>query len=189
MRGWPAVLLLISATTWAQPNGVLLIAKPGMADPNFRETVVLVTQSADANTVGVILNRPTERRLVEIAPDWPGAASYAQPVHAGGPVMRQVIVALFHSETAPQTAAFHVLRNVYLTMHPENIARLLANPGQRFTLFAGFAGWAPEQLESEMMRDAWYVLPASEALLFRKDSAGMWRELVEKVRGGVVAIR
>ena len=173
----------MSATAWAQPNGVLLIAKPDMADPNFSETVVLVTQSADANTVGVVLNRPTQRRLAELAPDWPGAERYAQPVHAGGPVMRQVIVALFHSESAPPAAAFHVLRNVYLTMHPENITPLLAQPGERVRLFAGFAGWAPGQLESEMTRDAWYVLPASEALLFREDTSGMWRELVEKVRG------
>jgi putative AlgH/UPF0301 family transcriptional regulator len=44
------------------PNAVLLVAKPGMADPNFRETVVLVTQAPDASTVGVILNRPTARK-------------------------------------------------------------------------------------------------------------------------------
>jgi putative AlgH/UPF0301 family transcriptional regulator len=34
-----------------------------------------------------------------------------------------------------------------------------------------------------MQRDGWYVLPASEALLFRADTTGMWDELVEKARG------
>lgn len=51
-------------------------------------------------------------------------------------------------------------------------------------LFAGFAGWAPQQLEGEMEEGAWYALRASEAVLFRKDTAGLWRELVEQASGG-----
>jgi putative transcriptional regulator len=191
-RGWMCFLsLLITAAAWAQqdaPNALLLIAKPGLPDPNFSETVVLVTQSVNADTVGVVLNRPISLHLEELAPQLPGAARYKQPLHAGGPVMRQVIVALFRSEDAPKAAAFHVLKNLYLSMHPANISALLEQPGQRFRLFAGFSGWAPGQLESEMRSDTWYVLPAREELLFRKDTSGMWRELVEKVRGGRAAV-
>ena len=47
------------------PNGALLVARPGLLDPNFRQTVVLVTQRPDGSTVGVILNRPTQ---IELAP-------------------------------------------------------------------------------------------------------------------------
>jgi putative transcriptional regulator len=183
--------LLVTVAALAQPdapNALLLIAKPGLPDPNFSETVVLVTQSVDANTLGVVLNRPTNLRLEELAPQLPGAARYKQPLHTGGPVMRQVIVALFRSEDAPKAAAFHVLKNFYLSMHPVNISALLEQPGQRFRLFAGFSGWAPGQLESELRSDTWYVLPAREELLFRKDTSGMWRELVEKVRGGRAAV-
>src|SRR5437879_5442946 len=54
---------LAAAQPVERPNGVLLVAKPGLTEPNFRETVVLVTQTPDAQTVGVILNRPTERKL------------------------------------------------------------------------------------------------------------------------------
>src|SRR5438093_942739 len=114
------VSLLLTAAALAQPdapNALLLIAKPGLPGPNFSETVVLVTQSVNADTVGVILNRPTSLRLQELAPQLPGAARYQQPLHAGGPVMREVIVALFRSEDAPKAAAFHVLKNLYLSMH------------------------------------------------------------------------
>ena len=41
-----------------RPNGVFLIARPGLLDPNFSQTVVLVTQTPDDHTLGVILNRP-----------------------------------------------------------------------------------------------------------------------------------
>ena len=77
-------------------NAILLIAKPDLLDPNFRETVVLVTQAADASTVGVILNRPTSAKHEQSG----------ETLYFGGPVMREVIVALFRAERAPEASAF-----------------------------------------------------------------------------------
>ena len=168
--------LLLAAPASAQqpaaPNGVLLVAKPELTDPNFRETVVLVTQTEDAHTVGVILNRPTEERV----------EGHAEPLYAGGPVMARVVVALFDAENAPLANAFRILKRVWLTMHPDNLAALRARPPARLRLYSGFAGWAPGQLESELARDGWYVLPASEAVIFRKRTEGMWRELLEEAQ-------
>jgi putative AlgH/UPF0301 family transcriptional regulator len=111
--------------------------------------------------------------------------NYRDPVYFGGPVMLQAIFALFRTETVPAAAAFHVLKNVYLTNHPENIALLLAAPAAVYRIYAGFSGWAPRQLESEFTRDDWYVLPADEASLFRKSTEGLWEELLERaVRRG-----
>jgi len=150
------------------PNGVLLIAKPGLEDANFGRSVVLVTQAPDYSTVGVILNRPTSVRY------------QGKPIWAGGPVMRQVVVAVFRSQQAPKNAAFHVLKNVYLSMHPQIVDALVADDKARYRLYAGFSGWAPRQLESEFGRDGWYVLPADEATLFRQDTRGLWEELVAR---------
>ena len=173
---WLVLLLFVCAPVAAQqPNAVLLIAKPALVDPNFRETVVLVTQTADASTVGVILNRPTTRKHERSG----------ETIYAGGPVMREVLVALFLAETAPEYSAFPVLKGVWLSMHPANIELLVARGTVNHRLYAGFSGWAPGQLESEMRRDGWYVLAASADVLFRKDTAGMWEELVRKARGRV----
>jgi len=150
------------------PNGLLLIAKPGLEDANFGRSVVLVTQAPDYSTVGVILNRPTSVRY------------QGQPIWAGGPVMRQVVVAVFRSEETPKDAAFHVLKNVYLSMHPQIVDGLIANEKARYRLYGGFSGWAPRQLESEFGRDGWYVLPADEATVFREDMGGLWEELVAR---------
>jgi putative transcriptional regulator len=163
-----------------KPNGLFLIAKPSLSDPNFRRTVVLVTQTPDASTVGVIVNRPTRLRLSQFLTDEFATQNYRAPLYFGGPVMRQAIVALLRSESAPPHAAFHVLKDVYLTMHADNIQKLLAEPGEGYRLYAGFSGWAPRQLESELAREDWYVLPADAASLFRKDTEGLWEELVRK---------
>lgn len=150
------------------PNGVLLIAKPGLDDANFGRSVVLVTQAPDYSTVGVILNRPTSVRY------------QGKPIWTGGPVMRQVVVAVFRAEQSPKDAAFHVLKNVYLSMHPQIVDALIADDKARYRLYSGFSGWAPRQLQSELGRDGWYVLPADEATVFREDTRGLWEELVAR---------
>jgi putative transcriptional regulator len=164
-----ALYAIGAAAQQDQPaNGVLLVAKPGLDDPNFSRSVVLVTQAPDFSTVGVILNRPT------------GVRYQGKPVWMGGPVMRQVVVAVFRSEQAPKAASFHVLRNVYLSMHPEIVDGLIADDKARYRLYGGFAGWAPRQLESEFQRDGWYVMPADEAIIFREDTSKLWDELVAR---------
>jgi len=183
MRWALVVLLLAASSAFAQPNGILLVAKPGMPDPNFSETVVLVAWAEDSSTVGVILNRPSMQQLVDIAPNWPGAVDFKQPIYSGGPVMRQVLVALFESKEEPKARAFRVLPNLYLSMHPGNLEPLVARPPARMRLYAGFSGWAPRQLESEVDRGTWFMLRATEDVIFRKDTTGMWQELVEKAQG------
>ncbi len=179
-----SVVLLLAAPAAAQlgaPNGILLIAKPGLADPRFRETVVLATQAPDSSTVGVIINRPTQAKLSELRPDTL-AQRYREPVYSGGPVMQRTIIALFRSEDAPKRAVFHVHRKVFMSMHPEVIEPLLAAPRPKLRLFMGFSGWAPGQLQAELARRDWYVLPVTEDLLFRNNTTGMWQELLERAR-------
>jgi len=167
MRWLACLTLLGAASALAQPNALLLVAKPGLADPNFSRSVVLVTPSDDGSTVGVILNRPAGKNSL------------------GGPVMREVQIALFAADEPPRAAAFRVLPNVYLSMHPQIVLPLARMNGTnpRVRIFSGFAGWTPGQLAAEIDSGSWYVLRASEELLFRKDTTGMWEELLEKARG------
>ena len=184
MRRWLALaLLLLGAAAQAQQhlpaNGLLLVAKPSLTDSNFSQTVVLVTQTEDGGTVGVIINRPTTLKLSQFLSEELPTGNYREPVFFGGPVMLKALVSLFRSETPPAAAAFHVLKDVYLTMHADNIENLLKDATARYRIYAGYSGWIPRQLESEMMRDGWYFLPADEATVFREKTDGLWEELVE----------
>jgi putative transcriptional regulator len=190
MRALAACLALMAAfAAAAQPqtptpaNGLFLIAKPELADPNFSRTVVLVTQAQDASTVGVIINRPSALRLSQFEPGTLSTEHYRDPIFLGGPVMRHALLAVFRASETPRAAAFHVLKGLYLTLHQDNVAALLADPQARYRLYAGFAGWAPRQLESEMERGGWFMLPADEATIFRNDMTGLWEELVSRARG------
>jgi putative transcriptional regulator len=163
-----------------EPNAVLLVAKPTLLDPNFSHTVVLATRTPDAGTVGVILNRPTPFKPSDVLPSDLPAGNYRDSIYFGGPVLLKAIVAVFHADEEPAAPAYHVLEHVYLTVHRDIIEALLREPGQRYRLYMGFSGWAPRQLESELMRKDWYVLPADEQTIFRADTRELWTDLLRK---------
>jgi putative transcriptional regulator len=111
MARWPAlVLVFLAAAAAAQrpepASAVLLVAKPGLPDPRFSQTVVLVTRTPDLQTVGVILNRPLPLELSQIVLDKSLTKNYRGPVFFGGPVMENTLVALFRSGQAPEAPAF-----------------------------------------------------------------------------------
>ena len=88
-------------------NGVLLVAKPDMADTNFRETVVLITQpQAGSGPLGIVLNRPTDARLSTVFAGALRVPEQFDAIYAGGPVQRQRILYLMRSAAPrlPQAA-------------------------------------------------------------------------------------
>jgi hypothetical protein len=77
---------LASAQSGRTPNGVFLVATPALVDPNFRHSVVLVTQAPDGSTVGFIVNRPGRRSLAQILPGNEVMKRFTEPLYLGGPV-------------------------------------------------------------------------------------------------------
>ena len=53
-------------------------------------------------------------------------------------------------------------------------------------LFAGYAGWAPEQLEHELAVGAWTVADFRTDDAFGPDPAALWRSVLRR-QGGHIA--
>jgi putative transcriptional regulator len=54
---------------------------------------------------------------------------------------------------------------------------------QRARVFAGVAGWGPDQLEGEFAREDWIVAPARADDIFTDDPDGLWSDLLRR-KGG-----
>jgi putative transcriptional regulator len=162
-------------------NSIFLVARRGMTDPNFRETVVLVTLPARGVPIGVVINRPLERRLSEAFPDVAGLKGRKEVLYYGGPVARDGLVFLVRSAKPPAGSQL-LLRDVFFTSDIELIEKLLKrkDPLDGLRVFAGYAGWGPDQLHKEIARGIWHVVPADSDTVFRKDTAGIWPELIEQ---------
>jgi putative transcriptional regulator len=152
-----------------------------MKDPRFRETVVLVTQPPRGGPFGVIVNRPLTRLLSEIFPQYAGFKGRTDVLLRGGPVKPDGLVFLVRTSNPP-ARAMHVLKDVYFTGDTAWIETLLqrSDPTRGLRIYAGYSGWAPGQLQNEMQRGDWYVLPADAETLFDKDVSRIWPDLVQR---------
>jgi putative transcriptional regulator len=181
-----AVLLLVTAPTTpvmaaeSEASGIFLVANRDMKDPNFSETVVLVTQPRSGPPWGVIINRPLEHLLSDVLADQPSLKGRKDVLFFGGPVMRQGLVFLVRGLPAGNSAA--VLRDVYFTGDTEVIEELLKRPDptRGLRVYAGYAGWSAGQLQNEIARGGWLVAPADAQTIFDMDPARIWPELIKR---------
>jgi putative transcriptional regulator len=134
-------------------RGHLLIAAPSLFD-YFRRTVVLVLEHTPDGAMGVVLGRETETRVADAVPALAELAADDDVVYLGGPVAPESVVALGDFER-PDEAGTQVVGSLG-TLDPEAANDSL----RRVRVFAGYAGWAPGQLDGELESDAWIVQPA-----------------------------
>jgi putative transcriptional regulator len=169
-----------STSPLAIKKGTFLIAHPSLMDPNFQQTVVLICEHGEEGTLGLIINRPTELLLSDVLPAIPVLKGTSYVLYAGGPVQPEGVVMLFRVVEA----AAHlrkVMERVYLGLSREALERVITQPQptETFRAYAGYAGWAPGQLEFEMGMGSWAVVPADPASIFDKAPEALWSEMVE----------
>jgi putative transcriptional regulator len=162
-------------------NAIFLIASRDLKDPNFRETVVLVTQPQRGGPWGVIINRPLDQRLSEVFTDQESLKGSRDVVFFGGPVEREGLVFVVRTDNPPPRAV-PLLRDVYFTGDVEWIESRFrsSEPTRGMRVYAGRSGWAPGQLQREITRGGWHVYPADDEMVFDKDPSRIWPELIER---------
>jgi putative transcriptional regulator len=173
-------VLAASAHGQTAPKAVFLVAKAGLPDPNFRESVVLVVQSENAEATGVIINRPTNRSLAELLPS-ERFSRFTDPIFFGGPVAPQGLFALFQADRF-SGAAVPMLPGVYLAVLPDSVDALLGNPPAKVRFFSGYSGWAPGQLQAELARGDWLIVDADAQTVFMKDTSRLWQDMTRRAR-------
>jgi len=158
------------------PNlaGSFLIAHPGLMEPNFRRTVlILPDHTPTEGSFGLILNRPTGRVLGELLADKPLGRLARIPVLSGGPVSpEQLILATFHWH--PQTRLLECRHHIPI----EEAELLAAKQHHTVRAFAGYSGWSAGQLEGELAQRSWLVRKADQEDVLETARASLvWRDL------------
>jgi putative transcriptional regulator len=165
--------------------GHLLVATPELEDPNFRHTIVYMIQDNSSGAMGIVVNRvmgkgSAAELLKGLGLDTNAQASGEIEVHYGGPVERGRGFVLHSPDYHGQNTV--VLSNLAaVTSSPDILKDLAAGKGPRQSLFAlGYAGWAPDQLASEIAAGAWVVIDADEDLLFGKQVDSKWQRALNR---------
>ncbi len=165
-------------------EGIFLVADPRLTDPNFAQSVVLLVEYGENGAIGLIINRRTEVSAADVLPETEEYKSLAQPIFFGGPVHTRRIFALIPSGR-PVEGAKQVIKGVHFTGNKDVLQHVLKDKDLRgnLRLFAGYAGWAPGQLESEMRRGGWIPTKAAAERVFDKDPERLWHRLLKIPEG------
>ena len=162
--------------------GVLLVARPGLPDPNFARTVILLVDYGEGGAMGLIINRPSRHRLSQALPDVEGLAERADLVYLGGPVAPQRMGLLLRA-VAPPESSLHVVDDIYFTVSQDVLGEAVESDEAPFHAFAGYAGWGPGQLDNELARGDWRLAQADAEIVFEQASEGIWPELIRLTEG------
>jgi putative transcriptional regulator len=165
-------------------RGKLLIATPALVDPNFARTVVLITEHNDEGAMGIVLNRPSETGVEEVVPELAPVAS-EEPVFVGGPVQTSALVVLAEFSDV-EAAAWIVVADVGF-VSAETELDALEPAVRRARVYAGYSGWGPGQLETELEEDSWIVEPPLPTELFPDAPEALWSEVLAR-KGGRYAL-
>ena len=133
--------------------GRVLYAAPGMGDPRFAETVILLIKHDREGTLGVVINHPSEVSLRKALPGLPDARRSELSVYWGGPVQPEASILLLR-EPGTSRRSERVLPGVYLSPDLEDLRAVLAapRPDRAVRVYSGYAGWSHGQLASEIRK-------------------------------------
>ncbi len=157
-------------------TGSLLVAHPGLNDPNFARTVILLSaHDPDEGALGVILNRPTGRTLGQLFPGHEALTGLETiEIFAGGPVQNEnLILAGWRWNQSD-----HLFR-MHFGIDHTHLGQLLASGEVKSARgFLGYAGWTSGQLEAELKMKSWLTHPITQEAFNHQDSDEFWREMV-----------
>jgi putative transcriptional regulator len=153
--------------------GKLLVAHPNMLDPNFRRTVLFISaHEPDEGALGVILNRPLDKQVVDLVSETPPAELADVPVFLGGPVGKdQLMFAAFEWESGEGLRVNH-------SVSVDEASVIADTDPKSICAFVGYAGWGAGQLEEEMKQKAWVLQKPSRALLKPERLPKLWFDIM-----------
>ena len=165
--------------------GRFLVASRSIRGNFFAETVVLLVDYGPEGAVGLVVNRPTEVALSEVLSSVGNLAQREDRLYLGGPVDPADQVTLLLRQTEPPQDAREVLKGVYATASENALRRAIAAevPPAELRVFAGYAGWAPLQLDGEIARGDWHISDGSADVVFESKADDIWRTLIAEHEG------
>lgn len=163
-------------------TGKMLIAMPGMRDPRFEHSVILVCAHSDEGAMGLVVNRPLPdvdfSDLLEQLGIDASEAAMDIPVRFGGPVEPGRGFVLHRvTETAPlDENRMRIDDDLAMTTTRDILEDYARGTGpQPAVLALGYAGWGPGQLDNEILENGWLTSERLDEVIFGADNSGKWR--------------
>ena len=169
-------------------TGKILIAMPGIGDPRFERSVIVMCMHTAEAAMGLVVNKVKDEitlgdvlsHLGVEAPDLVANRSVLE----GGPVKPDRGYVLHSPDFDAGEATQIVTSEVSLTSTRDVLEALSESrgaPPEKFVLALGYAGWHAGQLESELHNNVWLVGEADNAIVFDDAHDMKWTRAIRAI--------
>jgi putative transcriptional regulator len=157
-------------------TGNFLIAVPGLNDPNFDHTVILVCEHTKEGAFGLVINKMLMNSIAPLLQSLGIEKKEIDfPVHYGGPVNPDQGYVIY-SPSDRKYNSIIIAEDLAITASKDILYDIAAGTvPEKFIFSLGFAGWAAQQLEEELMMGSWLVAPSDFQIIFNIPVSNRWK--------------
>lgn len=185
------VLLCMASPSSARADarispGWLLVAAPGLADPNFRHSVILLVRFGPGGGFGFVLNRPIGSGPLGTLLDGLGIETEQESVGTvrlflGGPVDPQQGFVVHSADVTSASSQPLGDSGLRYSTDATLLSAIAAGAGpERYRLFFGYTGWGAGQLEAEVDRGDWRIAPLGTDDPFSEQPETLWEKTLKR---------
>lgn len=160
-------------------RGLFLVATDQLQGSSFQETVILLTHYSEFGATGIAINRTTDVPLNQVFPDNEQLQQNNDTLFLGGPVQTNAIFVLVNT-LEPTESMKLITDNLYFSTGKNAFNYPIKGKAHAY---AGYAGWAPGQLQLEIRRGDWLVVKTNPAIVFDDNLPGLWLRLKNRWSG------
>jgi len=162
--------------------GQMLVAPPAQKDSYWSQTAIFIYERSPHNTIGLIVNKPGDRPVSDLAKhnglDYDGQ----EMLYIGGPVNSSALV-LLHTNDWRSQNTFRVNEEFSVTSDKAMLPRICSGDRpSKWKLFLGMSAWASGQLECEIIgthpwnkQSSWLTSSSDSMVLFDTEPARAWK--------------
>ncbi|MBS0352143.1 MAG: YqgE/AlgH family protein [Proteobacteria bacterium] len=153
-----------------------LVALPSLEDPNFSKAVVYIYEHNEEGALGLIINKPLSMQLNDVLKhlniNTQSEQVGSQIVMMGGPVGQEHGFVLYEESA-----------EIYLSSSKETLVAIAEEKGpNQYLVTLGYSGWQAGQIEEELQRNDWLIVPSDNKILFNTPIDQRW-ETTAKIIG------
>ncbi len=159
--------------------GNLLISEPFNPEPNFKRSVVLISQHSRLGSIGFILNKPTPLRVDRALEDFP---EFDAPVFWGGTLQLDSIYYVHTIDALDGKKK--IAEGIYWGGNYEQLKLMIESrqiEKSQIRFIAGFSAWEPDELERQIKQNSWWLANADEENTFLEDPEELWGNVLQKL--------
>lgn len=165
-------------------TGKCLIAMPDATD-EFAQSVIYICSHGKDGAMGFIVNhRLKEFSFSDLAVDLPFSfQEKGLPVslYNGGPIDRTKGFIL-HSDEYQLPDSINTGGGIAVSSSLEVLKDIASGKGPKQRIIAlGYAGWAPNQLEKEILNNQWLVIEANQDLVLGSQDTSKWESALSSL--------